>query len=126
MRWSELDLIQGLWSIPAHRNKADRPHEVPLVPAAVTLISCLPRVHDEFVFPARGKDNPASGFSKWKDELDGIAGISDWRLHDLRRTAASGMAGLQSCPARHRESVGPHHWGARWGSRHLQPFRLLR
>jgi integrase len=99
MRWSELDLIEGLWSIPRHRNKADRQHEVPLVPTAVALIKTLPRVHDKYVFPARGKkDNSASGFSRWKNELDGISGLSDWRIHDLRRTAASGMAGLQVAP----------------------------
>lgn len=36
--WSEFDLEAGLWSIPAERMKAGRPHVVPLVPAAVAIL----------------------------------------------------------------------------------------
>ena len=35
-----------------------------------------------------------SGFSKLKIALDEASGVTDWRLHDLRRTAASKMQGL--------------------------------
>jgi hypothetical protein len=35
-----------------------------------------------------------SGFSKAKIEIDEVAGVEDWTLHDLRRTMASGMARL--------------------------------
>jgi integrase len=35
-----------------------------------------------------------SGFSKAKARLDGILKIPAWRIHDLRRTAATGMARL--------------------------------
>jgi hypothetical protein len=98
MRWSELDLAKGQWTIPAERTKPGRVHELPLVPAAVDLIQRLPKIHDQYVFPAKGKDNSASGFSKWKHELDRIAGLSDWRIHDLRRTVASGMAQLKVAP----------------------------
>jgi len=98
MRWAELDLVNRQWNIPAERTKAGRPHELPLVPAAVDLINKLPKVHSEYVFPARGSDNSVSGFSKWKDQLDSIAGIGEWRIHDLRRTVASGMAELKVPP----------------------------
>ena len=30
-----------------------------------------------------------SGFSKAKRKLDGLSGVTDWRLHDLRRTFAT-------------------------------------
>jgi integrase len=53
---------------------------------------------DDLVFPARGKDNPASGFSKWKSELDEHAGVEGWVVHDIRRTVASGMAQLKVPP----------------------------
>jgi integrase len=62
------------------------------------LLAGLPRLHEVLVFPARGKDNPASGFSKWKRELDERSGVVNWRIHDLRRTAASGMAQLAVPP----------------------------
>ena len=99
MRWTELDLANRIWRIPADRTKPGRAHEVPLTNTVIELLRCVPKLHDEFVFPARGRDNPASGFSKWKRELDALAGINAWRLHDLRRTVASGMA---------RRKVPPH------------------
>jgi integrase len=37
-------------------------------------------------------------FSAAKTRLDQLSGVRDWRLHDLRRTAASGMARLGVAP----------------------------
>ena len=98
MRWTELDFTKATWTIPAERTKPGRTHEVPLSKSAIRLLKNLPKLHDDLVFPARGKDNPASGFSKWKRQLDTMAGMSDWRVHDLRRTVASGMAQLKVPP----------------------------
>jgi integrase len=61
---------------------------------AVQIIGSVPRLHDDLVFPARGKDTVASGFSKWKSSLDAKSKTSRWTLHDLRRTAATRMAEL--------------------------------
>jgi integrase len=56
MVWSEVDLDKGIWSVPAERMKADRPHRVPLSPAAVRLLKAAPRyVGCDLVFP--GKSN---------------------------------------------------------------------
>ena len=41
---------------------------------------------------------PLSGYSKWKRKLDEISGVTDWTLHDLRRTTATGMAALSVSP----------------------------
>lgn len=67
---------------------------VPLTPAALAVLDALPRVPGTpYVFPARGyADRPYSGYSKGKRELDARAGQHGWTLHDLRRTAATGMA----------------------------------
>ncbi len=46
-----------------------------------------------YVFSTNGR-TPVSGFSKAKARLDSLMEISDWRLHNLRRTAAIGMARL--------------------------------
>ena len=63
------------------------------------LLEALPRLHDEFVFPARGNDQSTiSGFSRAKARLDQVAGVNDWTLHDLRRTAATQMARLGTAP----------------------------
>ncbi len=51
--WSEVDLEAAVWTVPAERMKAGREHRVPLSPAAITLLSALPRMHGtNLVFPA--------------------------------------------------------------------------
>jgi integrase len=52
MRWSEIDLEQRLWMIPAERNKSKRAHIVYLSDQAVEIIEQLPRV-GLLVFPSR-------------------------------------------------------------------------
>jgi integrase len=50
-----------------------------------------PCVSEQFLFSARS-DKPISGFHNAKATLDRISGATDWTVHDLRRTTASGMA----------------------------------
>ena len=99
MRWSEIDREAATWSMPAERVKNGRFHQIPLPPTACALIDAVPRANEAFVFPARGNgDRSFSGFSKLKARLDEVSGVSDWTLHDLRRTAATGLAGLGVSP----------------------------
>ena len=51
----------------------------------------------DLVFTTTGT-TPISGFGRVKERLDGVMGVSDWRFHDLRRTAASGMARIGVAP----------------------------
>ena len=99
MRWAELDFDQALWSIPAQRNKSGRAHVVPLTGSVVDLLKGLPVLSPELVFPARDTARTIHDFSRWKRQLDEASKVSEWRLHDLRRTAATGMA---------RVGVHPH------------------
>ena len=101
MRWCDVDLERALWTLPRQATKADRLHEVPLSRPALALLASLPRVGEAgYVFPSRNRgDRPVSGFSKAKARCDRLSGVAGWRLHDLRRTAASGMA---------RQGVAPH------------------
>jgi integrase len=99
MRWSEIDLERMVWTIPSSRSKNRHAHEVPLSTAAINVIRSLPRfLNSEYVFTTTGR-SPISGFGRAKKRLDDVLGIENWRTHDLRRTAASGMARL---------GVGPH------------------
>jgi integrase len=92
MEWRELD--GHLWKLPRGRVKNDNGHEVPLSAEALAVIAGVPRIHGrELLFSTTGK-TAISGFSKAKIEIDEIAGVEDWTLHDLRRTMASGMARL--------------------------------
>lgn len=99
VRWSEIDWENATWLIPAQRTKSDRAQHVPLSALAVSVLRSVPRIHDTLVFPARGnKGTIVSGFSKMKRQLDRVADISDWTLHDLRRTGATHMAEFGVAP----------------------------
>ena len=100
MAWDDLDLDAKVWSIPADKNKSARAHEVPLTDMSAAIISEIPRLDEILVFPARRKNSnkPVSGFSKAKKQLDELSGVMDWRQHDIRRTVATGMAGLAIPP----------------------------
>jgi len=104
-RWSDVDLERGVWTIPAEAAKNGRANEVPLSALALGLFRAAQAFRrNDLVFSAlNGSGNPVSGFSKAKDRLDAAmatrrADIQPWRLHDLRRTAATGMAELGIAP----------------------------
>jgi integrase len=94
MKWTELDLDNRLWTIPGSRTKNHRDHVVPLNNQAVEILEALPR-RCEFVFTADGR-RAVRGWDASKKRISKIAGIDvdSWRLHDLRRTCASGMQKL--------------------------------
>lgn len=51
--WEEFDLKAGLWTIPAERMKAKREHRVPLTPAALAIVTAMPKLGgSSFVFAA--------------------------------------------------------------------------
>jgi integrase len=92
MKWSELEEART-WTLPPARVKNNKPHEVPLSDAAIAVLERLPRIGD-FVLTTNG-DAPSSGYAKGKRRLDALLpDMPAWRLHDLRRTVASGMARL--------------------------------
>jgi len=92
MRWSELDLEARTWVIPAERAKNGKPHVVHLSDFAVSLLDEVPQFVDcDYVFTTTRR-SPVSGFSKALRWLHKHSETSDWHMHDLRRTAASGMA----------------------------------
>jgi integrase len=98
MRWSQIDVHRRVWTIPSEVAKNRRVHDVPLSDIAVALLSALPRfVGSDLVFTTTG-ETPVSGFGRLKRRLDTELGFSDWRIHDLRRTVASGMARLAVAP----------------------------
>jgi integrase len=47
--------------------------------------------NSDWVFTTTGK-GPISGFGRMKRRLYAAAGTPNWRIHDIRRTVASGMA----------------------------------
>ncbi|MND47920.1 Prophage CP4-57 integrase [compost metagenome] len=54
MSWSEVDMVEGIWTIPASRMKAGREHRVPLSKAALTLLKAAPKMGGtDLVFPGQ-------------------------------------------------------------------------
>ena len=112
MRWEELDKKAATWTIPADRAKNGQTHVVPLSDLAVAEITAMltqPGQKAPENWPKRGlvfttnNKTAASGISKAKLRLDaaaneiageGGAKVSEWRLHDLRRTVATGLQKL--------------------------------
>jgi integrase len=97
MRWHDIDAGGALWTIPRELTKSDRAHEIPLSSPALHIIAALPKVDARLVFTTNGKV-PVAGFSNAKRRLDELSQVQDRHLHDLRRTAATGMARLGIAP----------------------------
>jgi integrase len=99
MRWDELDLGAGTWSLPGERTKNRQPHVVPLTPEAIALVQSVKRrAGADLVFEGP-RQTAFSGFGKLKENLDAELAtsgksISAWTMHDLRRTMATGMQRL--------------------------------
>jgi integrase len=96
MSWDEVDLERRVWTLPAARTKNDKPHIVQLSDQAVAVIGAQPR-SGLLVFSRNGV-TPIGDFSNQKRKLDDLCRVSQWRLHDLRRTMVSGMARLGVAP----------------------------
>jgi integrase len=95
--WTELDLPNAIWNIPAERSKNGHPHSVPLTKLALSII-------DECT-EERGRSQLVAGsiFDVSRNVVSDII----WRYqpvaerftaHDLRRTALTGMARLGISP----------------------------
>jgi site-specific recombinase XerD len=93
MRRSELNDDLSVWTIPATRTKNKLEHIVPLPPLARNIIANSESIDNDLIFTTTGK-TPVSGWSKMKKRLDRLMGdsVDHWRIHDLRRTAVTGMA----------------------------------
>jgi integrase len=91
MRWSEIDLKAGKWTLPAERSKNGRAVTVHLPPAALDIIRAVPATARDQLFGARAN----VGFISWdygKAGLDRrLNGVKPWRVHDIRRTVSTGM-----------------------------------
>ena len=91
LTWDEL-VAGRVWTIPASRTKNAKPHLVHLSNQAVAVLIRMPKLAN-FVFSVL-RAKPFRSFCTSKQKLDKRSGVSDWRLHDLRRTCVSGMARL--------------------------------
>ena len=98
MTWGEVAPDLATWTIPGERTKNGQPSVVPLsAPAQAILRARLAAVRDVrrgLVFPGEGGKVMFGNWSKSKAGLDAAAGVTGWRVHDLRRTVATGLQRL--------------------------------
>ena len=84
--WSEIDLAERLWSIPAARMKAGKAHRVPLPDAAVAILTNLAKEYstapNAYLFPSIQADRPLSNMSMAM--LLRRMGVTDATVHGFR------------------------------------------
>ena len=77
--WDEIDLETGLWTIPAGRMKANKPHVVPLSPAARRIFERAAELRtagSKYVFHGARPDKPMSDMTLMKVLRDMEAGCT--------------------------------------------------
>ena len=101
MTWQE---IHGTdWILPATRNKAKVELVRPLSKAARDVLARLPR-NSDYVFA--GRNAAINSRSASKKRLDRDSGITNWRIHDLRRTASTLMSRAKVSPDHKERCLG--------------------
>jgi integrase len=128
MERPELDLAKQNWTMPREKAKNNRAHEVQLSDAAIKVLRAIPRASDGLVFTMTGKtpvsgfsrvkaridaemvkarrrslglpedDKQYGKATRLPDAKPLPVEVPSWTLHDLRRTAATGMARLNFPP----------------------------
>ena len=99
LRWDDLD-SHGVWTIRTEAREKGNPGKLKLPQVAFDLIQAQPRfVGNPYVFAGRNNGPTAMfGSGTYKAQFDKLCGVTNWRIHDLRRTARSLMsrAGVQT------------------------------
>jgi integrase len=94
LEWTEVSDDCSVITLPGTKTKNRFPFLVPLPSQARDLIAARQR-EGKYVFSTTGGIAPISGWSKVKARVDAAAeNIAPWRVHDLRRTCATGMASI--------------------------------
>lgn len=63
-KWDEIDLREGVWTLPAERMKGHKEHRVPLAPEAVTVLKTMRETKQgDYVFPGLKADKPLSNMA---------------------------------------------------------------
>lgn len=91
MRWQDIDLDLGIWRIP--RTKSGDSHTLPLPSAVLSILNERVKHRScDWVFSGKGKTGHLVEPIKTWRKLLRSAGLSNLRMHDLRRTLGSYMA----------------------------------
>ena len=95
MRWEELDLTRGLWFVAGETTKNGAPLVVVLSTNALAILSDRfsdPDKNAEWVFPSERTTGSVVDAKKAWERVRERSGLTDVRMHDLRRTLGSWQA----------------------------------
>jgi integrase len=97
-RWREFDFEQKLWTIPSEKAKNGESHPVPLSRGAIVVLARIRAMQEDassdWLFPAPTREGFMDKPNKHVVLVRQRSGVADFRLHDVRRTAATGLASL--------------------------------
>jgi integrase len=114
----ELNSVAPVWTIPSRRSKNRQAHRVPLSALAVRLIGEARALAPDspWLFPNPEGRGPISAHAPTRAlaRARPAIGLPDFRVHDLRRTAATRMAEMGIAP--HTISLVLNHVSARKGT----------
>lgn len=105
MEWDEVDLKKRQWKIPGKKTKNGKPHLVPLSPQTATVLNKAMEISGgKFCF-SKNPNSPMTptvlmrGIYRSENKKPPVFGFEEsWTVHDLRRTAVTGMARLEVKP----------------------------
>lgn len=98
LKWEYIDFDRSTIFLPRAITKNNRDHTIPFGEMAAAHLQSIPRTC-EYLFPARGyTDRSYCGWSKGKVALNKLCQVPQWGLHDIRRTVATNLAGLNTPP----------------------------
>lgn len=109
MRWADLSLGDAIWRIPAEDAKAGEELSIPLVPEAVELLTRLKNEvgsTSPWVFPAESKTGHYQEPKRAWATLRRRSGLTDLRIHDLRRTMGSWLVRTGASTAINAKALG--------------------
>jgi integrase len=111
-RWSELNLTDRLWTVPAERMKAGREHRVPLSDRALAIVESMASIRSsDYVFPGGKAGRPLSNMALLM--LLRRLGRDDLTSHGFRSTFRDWAAESTAFPAEVAEMALAHAVGDR-------------
>jgi integrase len=96
LRWDEIDFEKDVIRLPPHRTKNRRSHTIPISSPVRSILEARRQNGRDHVFGIGQRG--FSGWSKCKARLDEAIKIPAWRIHDARRTCATGLGELGIFP----------------------------
>ncbi|WP_374072507.1 tyrosine-type recombinase/integrase [Alloalcanivorax xenomutans] len=98
-KWTEFDLKNAIWTVPAGRMKMRQPHIVPLSKQAIELLEELQKLTggSEFLFPSFRKPGQVISATTLNKALERMGYLGRFSSHGFRATATT-LLGLLSYP----------------------------